>query len=242
MGRLAAVLHDHQGENLRKIAAVSAFFAASVMAAAPASARDGDAGNGAQKVADAVSGLLPDATAETCQNPLVENPFVFAGDALDYVLAPDGSFEALDGGGWLLDGGAGAVDGNDPFPIHASGEDDTILSLPAGSSAVSAPMCVDLDYPHFRLAVHQIARADGKVRGKLRVDTLYPGAKNPRWHKVDVIRLGDDAWVLSDFLDLEPERGGSAPGGRQVSLRFSVIGDDGAFEIDDVYVDPRFRI
>ena len=57
-----------------------------------------------------------------------------------------------------------------------------------------------------------------------------------------MIRPEGGGWAVSDFLDLQPERGGHQPGGRQVSLRFSVQGGDGAFEIDDVYIDPRFRV
>lgn len=227
---------------MKKIVAISALFVAFAAAASPASARQGRASADADQIAEVVTGLLPSATAETCQQPLVENPFAFAGDPLDYVLAPDGSFEGTEGDGWLLDGGAATVDGNDPFPVHADGEDDTVLAMPAGSSAVSAPMCVDLDYPHFRLLVNQIPRADGKLRGRLRVETMYPDSAKPRWRRVDVIRPAVNGWAVSDFIDLDPERGGSDPGARQVSIRFTVVGDDGSFQIDDVYVDPRFRI
>ena len=231
---------------MKKIVAAASLFAALALVAAPASARQSDQPNlaDAGSIVGLVTGLLPEATTETCRHPLVENPFTFLGDVFDYVLAPDGSFEGAEGDGWLLDGGAAPIAGNDPFPIHADGPDATILNLPSGSSAVSAPMCVDLNYPHFRVVVRQLANEKGRFKGRLRVDTMYPNSNNPQWRKVDVIRPQDGEWVVSDFLDLEPERGGSAPGGRQVSLRFSVQGggDDGEFEIDDVYVDPRFRV
>lgn len=226
---------------MKKTVVTLALSAALLIAASPASARQASNRDAsAEGTAAAVTGLLPDATAATCEHPLVEQPFAFLGDTLDYVLAPDGSFEGAEPG-WLLGDGAAPVAGNDPFPIHAAGADLNVLSMPSGSSAVSAPMCVDLDYPHARLAVRQLPRESGRFRGKLRVETLYPDAKNPRWRKVDVIRPGNGEWFVTDFIDLEPERGGSDPGGRQVSLRFTVPGDDGGFEIDDVYVDPRFR-
>lgn len=228
--------HGNLGVNLKKTVAVSALLAAFALSVAPASGRQASAD------AHEVIGLLPAATAQSCSHPLIENPFAFAGDELDYVLAPDGSFEGTDGEGWLLDGGAATTAGNDPFPIRADGDDDTVLAMPSGSTAVSAPMCVDLDYPHFRLLVNQMPRENGKFRGRLRVDTMYPNAANPRWRRVDVIRATSGGWFVSDFLDLEPERGGPDPGARQVSLRFTVIGDDGSFLIDDIYVDPRFRI
>jgi hypothetical protein len=229
------------GENLRKPVVVIALLAALALIAAPSASASGGSGSDRDSIVDAVTGLLPSATTDSCQDPLIENPFSFAGDLLDYVLAPDGSFEGSASSSWLLDGGAAAVPGNDPFPIRPAAPDATVMSLPTGSSATSAPMCVDLTYPTFRLAVHALPRADGKYKGRLKIETLYPNAKNPQWRKVDVIKPDSGAWTLSDFLDLQPERGGSTPGARQVSLRFSVTGE-GGFEIDDVYVDPRMRI
>lgn len=219
---------------MRKTVAIFALIGAFVVAAAPAFARHKPG---------AVADPPADATAVSCEHPLVENPFTFIGDSADYVLAPDGSFE---GDGWMLDGGAATVAGNDPFPLRSSGaEDDSVLSMPAGSSATSAPMCVDFDYPHFRLAIRPAGDGDGRwgwsrADGMVRIETFYPSAKIPRWRRVDAIRLRGSGWRISDFLDLEPGRGGEGPGAREVSLRFTVVGD-GGFEIDDVYVDPRMR-
>jgi len=223
---------------LRKLGIASAVLAALVLTSA---ADAGAAKRSAEEpgLVDVVTELLPAATQESCESPALENPFGFLGDLLDYTLAPDGSFET---GGWLLEGPASITDGNDPFPVRSADvEDDSVLTLAADGSATSAPMCVDLDYPHFRIALNQLARDDGKLRGRLRVETLYPEAKNPRWRKVDVIRPGESGWRISDFLDLEPERGGPDPGAREVSLRFTAI-NGGGFQIDEVYVDPRSRI
>ncbi|MFN8151826.1 MAG: hypothetical protein U0R24_11980 [Solirubrobacterales bacterium] len=226
---------------MRRFAAISVALATVAMLIGPAAASARDSSQDPSgALAGIISGLLPEATQDSCEAPLLEQPFAFTGDLLDYVLAPDGSFEGTDGDGWLLEGGAAVVAGNDPFPIRPDGDDDSILAMPNGGAATSAPMCVDLDYPHFRLAAHQIPLSNGKIRGRLKVETLYPGARNPRWRKVDVLRPETDGWVVSDFLDLEPERGGTGPGGRQVSLRFTAI-NGGGFEVDDVYVDPRFR-
>lgn len=224
---------------MRKIVAISALIGAFVLAAAPASARQASSDDPSADIVD----LLPSATVESCEHPLIEQPFTFIGDTLDYVLAPDGSFE---GDGWLLTDGAAVAAGNDPFPLHPAGtDDDALLAMPDGSSAASAPMCVDLNYPHFRMAIRQVGDGDGRwgwsrADGALRVETLYPSAKRPRWRRVDTIRPRGSGWMISDFLDLEPGRGGEGPGAREVSLRFTAAGD-GGFEIDDVYVDPRMR-
>lgn len=179
------------------------------------------------------------ATVATCGDPLIENPFLFDGDPLDYVLAPNGSFEDAYGG-WLLEGGATQVPGNDPFPIRPDG-DESILSLPPGGSATSPLMCVDLAYPTFRFALRQLAPQDGR----LKVESMYPDSSRPKWRKVTAIRSSDEGWSLSDHLELNPEQGGVLPGARQVSLRFTFRGahegEPGAFEIDDLYVDPKAR-
>lgn len=179
--------------------------------------------------------------AATCPELPIENPFEFDGDPLDYVLAPDGSFEE-GASGWLLEGGAATSVGNDPFPIR-EGDDDAVLSIPPGGTATSPAFCVDLNYPTFRFALQQLS----SQKGRLKVETLYPDSTKPKWRKTGAIRLRDDGWVLSDHLELAPDRGGSEPGARQVALRFTFKGADvesgsGAFEIDDVYVDPRFRV
>ncbi len=224
---------------MRKLVAISTLIGAFVIAAAPASARQ----ESSDDPIAAIAGLLPSATAETCEHPLIEQPFTFIGDPLDYVLAPDGSFE---GDGWMLANGAATVAGNDPFPLHPAGtDDDALLAMVDGSSATSAPMCVDLNYPHFRMAIRQVGDGNGRwgwsrADGALRIETLYPSAKRPRWRRVDAIRPRGNDWMISDFLDLEPGRGGEGPGAREVSLRFTAVGG-GSFEVDDVYVDPRMR-
>src|SRR5262249_5656895 len=76
-----------------------------------------------------------------CPNPL-SRPFLPCGDTAHYALAPNGDFET-GWAGWTLSGGARVVDGNEPFYVTNSG-DDSSLSLPAGSSATSAPMCISV--------------------------------------------------------------------------------------------------
>lgn len=225
---------------MKKITAISALVAAFAIAAVPAFAHE-------ETSEPAVSELPSSATSEICEHPLIEQPFTFIGDPLDYVLAPDGSFE---GNGWILDGGAATAAGNDPFPLHPDGtEDDTLLAMPGGSSATSAPMCVDLNYPHFRMAIRQVGDGNGRwgrwgwprADGTLRIEALYPSARHPRWRRVDTVRPRGNDWMITDFLDLEPGRGGEGPGAREVSIRFTASDRSEGFEIDDVYVDPRMR-
>ena len=187
-----------------------------------------------------VSDLLDTAeSTATCEAPAIVNPFLPYGDALDYVLAPGGSFEADDG--WILRGGAAQLPGDDPFGLQL-GPDEQVLSLPGGSAAISPTMCVDLNYPTFRFATQHL-----DPETKLRVRVAYPEADDPSWRKAATIDLdGSGAWALTDHLPLEPERGGAEAGARKVAIKLTVSGrdgeaGDGGFSVDDVYVDPRSR-
>jgi hypothetical protein len=200
-----------------------------VVLAAPAvaSARDDDPAGGLQTTV---------ATTMTCLDPLIEHPFAAFGDGLDYVLAPNGSFESTNG--WELTGGAAATPGNDPFQLQG-GEDGNVLSMPAGSTATSPLMCVDPSYPTFRFAERQLGR-----KGALRIEVSYPFADNDSFRKADSVRqAGTNGWTITDPLDLRPARGGDGPGWRPMAIRFIARdgGSSGGFELDDVFVDPRLK-
>jgi hypothetical protein len=206
----------------------AALAVAAVGAPATASARDLGPAEGLRSTADS---LL------SCTAPIFENPFAAFGDDFDYVLAPNGSFES--DGGWQLDDGAGIVAGNDPFDLR-SGPDGSVLSLPEGSSATSALMCVDPTYPTARFPV----RARGE-RTAIRVEVAYPWSRwGSDFRKSDSFKVsGDEGWTLSPHLDLDPDRGGTGPDWRPMAIRLIARnGPDGnGAVIDDVYVDPRMK-
>ncbi|HYX84461.1 MAG TPA: hypothetical protein VE777_05790, partial [Gaiellales bacterium] len=101
----------------------------------------------------ALAGAQPaDAAAlDGCGDVQLSQPFLPWGDAAEYKLAPDGGLEQ-GGDAWSLQGGAAVVAGNEPFQVGGAG-DAASLELPAGSSATTAPVCVDLDSPTVRLFV-----------------------------------------------------------------------------------------
>ncbi len=49
------------------------------------------------------------------------------------------------------------------------------------------------------------------------------------------------AWTLSPDVMLEPERAGTTFGWRKVAVRFTAVGANADFHIDDFVVDPRMR-
>ena len=81
------------------------------------------------------------------------------------------------------------------------------LKVPAGGSAVSPAMCVDLHYPTMRL----MAKAQ-KNKGQLKVEVIYPDSDNPVFQPVGSLTAGSsDKWLASDDLPIYPERGGARP-------------------------------
>jgi hypothetical protein len=175
----------------------------------------------------------------TCEAPLIEQPFLSFKDTRDYVLAPGGSFEdaALDG--WTVNGGAAITQGNEPFNLRRS-DDGSSLSLPAGGSATSPMMCVDLNWPTMRFVAKQGHERDAE----LSVEVLYPEAegKKATWHEAKHFKAKlKDGWRPSDDVKLSPDMGGKFAGGRPVALRFTNISDRGSWQIDNVYVDPKRR-
>jgi len=192
------------------------------------------AGTASAKEADTTS-----ESRATCVAPLIEQPFLSFDDERDYVLAPGGSFEDSLLAGWSLEGGAGIAAGNEPFNVRGLSDSNSLV-LPAGASATSPTMCVDLHWPTLRF----VARQTGEKDAELEVEVLYPEAdeKHATWHGAKKFKAKrKDGWGLTEDVKLSPDRGGKFAGGRPVALRFTNTSDQGSWQIDNVYVDPRCR-
>jgi hypothetical protein len=173
-------------------------------------------------------------TADACGANELSQPFLAWADPMQYFLAPGGSFESR-ASAWQLSGGARVVKDADPFQISGLG-DDRSLSLPDGSSATSKPMCVGVDAPSIRY----IARNTGSPTATLRVEALFEDAAGT----VRSVVL-HDAWLPSSwqpvlpvliYANLTPNMDG---GGTAVAFRFTPNG--GAWQLDDLWVDPWSR-
>ncbi|MFP5363775.1 MAG: hypothetical protein ACLGI5_13715 [Thermoleophilia bacterium] len=198
----------------RAMLACAAAFAATAVLSGPAAADDSTATGGCPVV------------------PTVQ-PFTPWQDAADYFLAPDGGVEA-GGAGWDVQGGATAVEGNEPFFVGGPA-DRMSMHLPTGAAATTAPVCVGIEHRTMRF----FARGTGA--GVLQVDAVY--AK--RTDREKSVQLGtivaDGTWAPSPVLpmrvnEIAPDFDNALP----VSLRFVARGE-GAWQIDDVYVDPYRR-
>lgn len=176
------------------------------------------------------------AAAQACSYKGAEQVFQPWGDNSSYVLAPDGGFEA-GGAGWSLGGGAKAVDGNESFFLNDAA-DSKSLSLPAGSAAVSPPVCMSIDTPHFRL----LARNTGDPSSTLRVEASYSLLGLVRTKTVGTVKSGS-SWAptqqVSTVLTLSTIVGTLIPSA--IQIRITPVGGDGRWQVDDVYIDPFAR-
>lgn len=172
------------------------------------------------------------ASADNCDTQTLSQPFLPWADPASYTLNPGGSFE--DGAaGWQLNGAA-VTPGNEPFNVGSSA-DANALSIPLGTAATSAPICVGIEHPDLRF----FARATSPS-AVLRVEVLFESADGT----VNALTIGNvsgtSAWALTAPIPVVANLLPLLPGNHTaVAFRFSAIG--GSFRIDDVYVDPYSR-
>jgi hypothetical protein len=178
----------------------------------------------------------PAGAAVTCPDP-TSQPFAQFGDNWSYSLEPNGNFEN-GAAGWTLTGGAKIVAGNESFAVSGPGSHS--LSLPAGSSALSPPMCVGILDTRMRL----FAANGGAARSKLHVEAIYSGGVGALLGGLGkALGISDEAtdgagaaWAPTEPVDL---LGGTLPLFTQsVQFRFTPLGTGGSWRIDDVYLDP----
>jgi hypothetical protein len=174
--------------------------------------------------------------AQACSYSGAEQVFRPWGDQHSYVLSPDGGFEA-GASGWSLAGGATVANDNEAFYLNDS-SDSKALALPAGSSAVSPPICMSLDTPSFRF----VARNSGDPKAGLRVEATYKLLGLVRTNVVNTV-YGGSSWApsqqMSTVLGLSTIVGTVLPSA--IQIRFTPVGSGGNWTVDDLYVDPFAR-
>jgi hypothetical protein len=181
--------------------------------------------------ASATAGVAPSG----CSGQVFEKPFQRWLDPFNYVLLPNGAFEA-GATGWALRGSASIARGNEPFNVHGAGESRS-LSLPSGSSATSSQICAKLLSPELRFfAVNR-----GSLLSTLKVEVLFPDLfGGTQALPILVPVLGTASWQPTLPLPFAINalallsRDGSIP----IAFRFTPQGTNGNWTIDDVYLDP----
>ena len=206
------VIHPRIGRNVRRLATLTAAFACL-----------GGAG-----VAQAACPTAPTTTA-----------FAKFGDTAQYSLAPGGSFEAGQTA-WTLNGNS-VVSGNETHFLN-SAADASSLSLQPGTSVVSPEFCVDETNPFLRLV------AKKATKGSIKVEVLYTDdlgvAKSKNLGSViqgGPAANGDySAWAPSPILKLSTALplAKVLTGTMTVQLRLTADAEPGAWQVDDVFIDP----
>jgi hypothetical protein len=164
------------------------------------------------------------AQTSACSQPnySITQPFAGLGDANWYTLAPGQGAGGFNGAGWTLTGGAKVV--TTTLPDGTRGQ---VLDVPAGSTAVSPPMCVDSDYPTARADVLQAGYGSG-----VDVSVAYTNGKSGG--QSSGVVNGDSTWGASRVFQLHA---GTLSGWQLAQYTFQ--GGHGDTQLYDFYVDPR---
>jgi hypothetical protein len=171
-----------------------------------------------------------------CPDP-TSTPFARWGDTSSYAFAPDGGVE--DGAaGWTLTGAAQVAPGSEPFAV--SGPGTSSLSLLAGSSATSPPMCIG--FGSFKMRF--FAANAGAARSKLHVQVVYGGGVGSLLGALGGTLGVSDAGTITRVGAWHPTPAITMLGGvlplftQYVQFRFTPVDKTGSWRIDDVYLDP----
>jgi hypothetical protein len=167
--------------------------------------------------------------------PVLTQAFSAWADSNLYTPVPNAGLET-GSTGWTLGGGAAVVSGNETFYI-ASRADSHSLDLPAGASAITAPLCIDETYPHFRL----FGRNTGAATGALKVEVLYLDT-NGKVLSTKAVDYNNPLsnWSPSGFIGINVFTSKTTVAAAPVAFRFTA-GKNAHYQIDDVYVDPWAR-
>jgi len=180
----------------------------------------------------AILALPGPAHAAGCDEQPLSRTFLPWLDPSWYTPAPDGGLEA-GAAGWTLQDGAAVVEGNEPWQVGGEA-DASSLALPAGSSAVTAPMCIGVAHPTLRF----FARNTGSSLSSLAVAVVYRDLfGTPRSLTVGVIGAGEE-WAPTPVLPVVVNLLSLLGGDQEVAFRFKPLDSGGEWTIDDVFVDP----
>jgi hypothetical protein len=160
-----------------------------------------------------------------CSGTNLTQPYLSAGDANWYTLAPGQSADNFDAGGWTLSGGAQLV-----TTTLADGTTGQVLDLPSGAQAVSPTFCVESDYRFARATVQDVAGTDG-----INFSVAYKrGQDNPR--QTGQLNGGQRAWGLSDPVGLQPD---ARDGKQHVTITLTGGGTSSDTQVYGLWIDPR---
>jgi hypothetical protein len=163
----------------------------------------------------------------TCPGQTTTKPFVPWLDTANYALVQNGALESTSG--WTLTGGAKLVTGNEPWKVNVATDSRSLL-LPSGSSATSPALCVTLLHPTLRF----FAMNSGAATTTLKVEVLTKVLGLTTVTPVGFVTAG--SWQPT--LPLLFLTNLVAPVSGSIQFRFTPVGSNSGWRVDDVYVDP----
>lgn len=226
------VLHPRVRKQVGRLAALTAagmFAATGVATAAPGPVPAPIAGS------PPAAGLTTAAAHTGCPSQPVSQTFASFGDTSNYFPLPGGNFEGASAAGWTLSN-ARLTAGGEPFAVGGSGDSQS-LTITGTGRALSPIFCLDATMPDIRFFARQSAAGSGL---KVALILKHGAHDDAGQHGDTVVDLADGSmpsWAPTGQLQLTDALS-IAPGQQvQAQLEFEVKGQ-GAWQIDDVYVDP----
>jgi hypothetical protein len=187
-----------------------------------------------------ITGAAPALAATSCPSVVISQPFAKFGDNANYTLVEGGLFEE-GAPGWSSSNSEiineSPEEENQSYYVsyevgHQRGRSHS-LAIQPGGEAVSAPFCVNSEYPSFRFFAHQLRSSSGFLEVSLR------WSNGQGTHETsDATLEGSRRWTLSPVLELASK----LPAGTTPSVRLVFQpSPQGSWAIDDVYIDPYAR-
>jgi hypothetical protein len=178
-------------------------------------------------VAALALGAAP-ASAAACADPPTTVAFAQWGDTSDYFAAPGGTFEGGTGG-WT---GGSMLSINEPWRVAGAGDSQS-LRVAENQTVASPVFCASALHPDFRFFARPLTRwSSGALDAYVRyVDPLGITQTVP----VGTIDGARD-WVVAPKLRLTRDL--PLPDSGELAMQILFTARDGAWAIDDVFVDP----
>jgi hypothetical protein len=179
------------------------------------------------------AGLLSK-SAGPCPSYAMSQPFTKWLDPMKYTLAPGGSFESASD--LTFTGGAKIVSGNESSYVHGTGDKSSVL-LPVGGTVTTGPICVGLDKPTVRFFAK---RPSFSLLPLLTVEGIFTTkAGTTATLPLVGVPLAGNSWSLQlPFVTT----GALLELGDTTMMRFRIRAVSGAWQVDDLFVDPLRRI
>jgi hypothetical protein len=152
----------------------------------------------------------------SCPTYSTTQPFLPWADPGDYFIGPGGDFEGSLTG-WVAKGSPKIVSGNETYYVD-SATDSHSLSMPKGSMVTSPSVCVTLDTPDLRVFLNN--------KGKPATVTV-----------AKITLPGKSGWTLSAPVLFLANIQAILSNNNQTWVTFQFAAN-GAFLVDDFYVDP----